>query len=66
MTNEEIGTVAGKIWHYLDANGECTIARLKKELGDNDTAILMGLGWLAKEDKLVFVKRASVLSVSLK
>jgi hypothetical protein len=30
--SEEIGTMAGAIWHTLEANGEMTLARLKKEL----------------------------------
>ena len=29
---EEIGTMAGAIWHALEANGEMTVTKLKKEL----------------------------------
>ena len=29
---EEIGTMAGAIWHMLEANGEMTLTKLKKEL----------------------------------
>ena len=37
--NEEIGTMAGVIWQTLEANGEMTLAKLKKELKADVTAV---------------------------
>ena len=66
MVKSEIGHAAGKIWHYLHDHGETSMARLKKELGLHPDLVLKGIGWLAREDKVEFVKKASVLLVKLK
>lgn len=55
--NETIGKTAGKVWEYLADNGETTIANLKKELSLKADEASMALGWLAREDKLDFVKK---------
>ena len=49
---EQIGTIAGRIWQYLSENGQATTSKLSQELGESDRTILMGIGWLAREDKL--------------
>ena len=54
---DEIGTVAGEIWHYLDKNEEASIGKLTKVLKHTDRMILLGLGWLAREGQLNVVKR---------
>ena len=51
---DQIGTTAGKIWWYLNQNGEATVNRLIRELDESERTLLMGLGWLAREDKLAF------------
>ena len=58
--NEEIGRMAGAIWKTLDANGEMTLTRLKKETAAGSTLFDWAIGWLAREDKieLTFEKRS--------
>jgi hypothetical protein len=46
---DQIGTTAGKIWFYLNENGETTISKLCRGLNETDRTILMGIGWLARE-----------------
>lgn len=63
---ESIVETAGKIWNYLHENGEVTTKKLQKELDLNDNFASMGLGWLAREDKVSFAKKGSYTKVSLR
>ena len=54
--NEEIGTMAGAIWHALDSNGEMTLARLKKDLNAKSPVFDWAIGWLAREDKILLTR----------
>ena len=48
--SEEIGTMAGAIWHALEANGEMTMAKLKKDVKATSPLFDWAIGWLARED----------------
>lgn len=61
-----VGSAAGVIWRYLHAHGDATIRRLKKETKLSDQVLLMAIGWLAREDKLVLTRAGSTLKISLK
>jgi hypothetical protein len=61
-----IGNAAGVIWRYLNEHGDATIRRLRKETKLSDQVLLMALGWLAREDKLVLTRAGSTLKISLK
>ena len=63
---ENIGSVAGVIWHYLKNNNEATVTKLTRELGENKQTVLMGVGWLAREGKLDFEKRKRGTYITLK
>ena len=62
----EIGHAAGEIWRYLNEHGQTSLARLKQGTKLSDQMVLMAVGWLAKEDKLAFVRDARTVKVSLK
>ena len=49
---DNIGIIAGEIWHYLEKNKEVSVGKLTQELKQTDRMILLGLGWLAREGKL--------------
>ena len=50
---EIIGNAAGMIWNFLDQQTEpVNLSTLKKGTELPSTPLMMGLGWLAKEDKL--------------
>lgn len=49
---ERVGLTAGTIWHYLSGNGETSVAKLIKELPEEEKIIQRSIGWLAQEDKI--------------
>ena len=49
----EIGIVAGEIWHYLDKKGEVLLSELLSSLSREKELVLMSVGWLAREGKIV-------------
>ena len=63
---ENIGNIAGDIWHYLEENSEATVTKLTRELGEAERTVLMGIGWLAREGKLDFEKRKQGTYITLK
>lgn len=63
---EAIIETAGKIWEYLNEKGEVTTRKMNKDLGLTDNFSNMGLGWLAREDKINFEKRGAYTRVRLR
>ena len=63
---EEIGAVAGAIWHALDVNGEMTMAKLKKEVQAEGLLFDWAVGWLAREDKITLTREKRTFRVCLK
>lgn len=63
--NEEIGEAAGVVWRYLDTRGETTVTKLKQDTKLSDQALLMALGWLAREGKLTLTKDKRTVSARL-
>jgi winged helix-turn-helix protein DUF2582 len=61
----QIGEAAGRIWHYLAEHGEATLPQLQRGTTLPERLLLMGVGWLAREDKLCFVQERGVLKLSL-
>jgi len=64
--NEEIGTMAGAIWHALEINGELTLSKLKKELNAGSPLFDWAIGWLAREDKIMLITEKRSTRVCLK
>lgn len=51
--SKAIGNAAGIIWDFLDQQVEpVNLSTLKNDLSTSSTLLMMGLGWLAREDKL--------------
>ena len=63
---EQIGFSAGEIYNYLSANGTTTFAKMKKELDLKGNFADLGLGWLARENKVKINKKGPAVKVSLK
>lgn len=53
-TAHDIGSAAGKVWHFLNDNGPATLAKLAKELKEPRETVLQGIGWLAREGKIEY------------
>lgn len=66
MSNEVIGEAAGKIWKYLDENGDASVSKVAKETGLGKTEVQRAIGWLAKEGKLEFEVSGRTETLSLK
>jgi hypothetical protein len=62
---ENIGEIAGKIWTYLDVNGETTLTNLKKNMDLKSEQAGLSLGWLAREGKINFNKKGTSVKISL-
>jgi predicted DNA-binding transcriptional regulator AlpA len=62
---ELVGMTAGSIWSYLDKNGPTTVAKLVRELPENEKTIQRSIGWLAQEGKITLktVDRAETISL---
>jgi hypothetical protein len=52
LLNEEIGKVAGEVWHQLSKHGPMSYAKLVKATGEPRDSVMQAIGWLAREDKL--------------
>ncbi len=64
--SEEIGTMAGAIWQALEANGEMTLTKLKKEVKAASPVFDWAIGWLAREDKIMLTMEKRTTRVCLK
>jgi len=62
---EKIGLDAGNIWKVLDAQGIKSVKELKKITKLTDKEIYAAIGWLAREEKLVFKQEENDLFISL-
>lgn len=62
---ENIGEIAGKIWDYLDLNGETSVASIKKELDLKADQAALSLGWLAREGKVEMQKKGTSVKVQI-
>jgi hypothetical protein len=66
LSSELIGETAGEIWRVLSDRGAQTLAGLKKSLDTSDDQVMLAVGWLAREEKLVFETNGRSVSVSLR
>jgi hypothetical protein len=64
--NYEIGLMAGRIWQTLSANGEMSVAALKKALSTREPTADWAIGWLAREDKVVLRKERNAVKIQLR
>jgi len=62
----EIGEAAGRIWRYLAQHEVVTLRQLRRDTSLPERLLLMGVGWLAREEKLHFVQDHRVLKLALK
>ena len=61
-----IGEAAGKVWHYLEENGEASVTKVTNETGLGKNEVQRAIGWLLKEDKLNSEINGRVETLSLK
>jgi len=61
-----IGETAGEIWRLLNQEGPMSISTIVSKVKQPQSAVYMGFGWLAREDKLVFTETKRRMSISIK
>ena len=64
--NEVIGEAAGKVWHYLEKNGDASVTKITTETGLGKNEVQRAIGWLLKEDKLNIETVGRTETLSLK
>ena len=63
--DREVGAAAGQIWQYLAEHDEAMLPQIQRGTTLSERLLLMGVGWLAREDKLCFVQERGILKLSL-
>ena len=61
-----IGETAGEIWKLLKHEGPCSVSAIVSKLKQPQKTVYMGIGWLAREDKVALTQTKQGISVSLK
>lgn len=62
----DIGSAAGELWRFLDANGPSAAESVKRKLKLSSHVFYAAVGWLAREDKILIRNEGSKLVLSLK
>jgi hypothetical protein len=62
----QIGEAAGTVWHALADNGPLTMAKLIKAVHQPRDTVMLALGWLAREGKIVIQDERHKRTVSLR
>jgi hypothetical protein len=65
MWQVKIGENAGAIWRELNAKGEQNISALKRNTKLDDKTLYLALGWLAKENKIIFSRKQRQILIGL-
>ena len=60
-----IGFMAGRIWHELDINGSMSVSALVRRIDRPRDYIMEGIGWLAREGKIMIHDEGRVRLVAL-
>jgi winged helix-turn-helix protein DUF2582 len=63
---ERVGLTAGSIWHYLSDNGATPVAKLVREITEEEKIIQRSIGWLAQEGKITLETVDRVETIALK
>jgi len=64
--SERVGLTSGSIWHYLADNGATPVAKLVRELTEEEKIIQRSIGWLAQENKITLDAVNRVETIALK
>ena len=64
--NDDVGEVAGEVWDFLNEEGKSSLSAVNKAISEPRSRVNMGIGWLAREDKLEFDAEGRGVSVELK
>ena len=63
---DKIGETAGKIWEFVKEHEEVTVLKIKTNLKLSNSLVCMGIGWLAREEKVSIKVTKKDHKISLK
>jgi predicted double-glycine peptidase len=66
FSDEQIGLVAGEIWHFLATAEGQTLASVKKSIEASPDLTTAAIGWLAREGKLDIAGSGRSVKLSLR
>ncbi len=61
---ERIAECAKRIWVLLEQTPEVNILRLSELLGERNVIAYQALGWLARDNKILYTQRGSQVFIS--
>jgi hypothetical protein len=56
INDRSIGVIAGEIWKLLSDGKRLAVSSIVSTLNEPASIVCMGIGWLAREDKIRFEK----------
>lgn len=62
---DQIGAIAGQVWHCLNKTGATSFTQLTKEVDAPRDVVMQAVGWLAREGKISIQENGRSRSVSL-
>jgi hypothetical protein len=65
-TVDQIGEVAGHIWHLLNQQGPLSLTRIVRDVDAPRDVVMQAIGWLAREEKIAIEEEARSKVVSLR
>jgi hypothetical protein len=65
-TIDQIGEVAGQVWHLLNQQGPLSLTRIVRDTDSPRDVVMQAIGWLAREEKISIEEDARSKVVSLR
>lgn len=65
MEKNRIGKNAGIVWHALNAEGKLSTYELCRKTGLTFEEVVLAIGWLARENKIILRKIENMLYSSI-
>ncbi|MGV8042280.1 MAG: winged helix-turn-helix domain-containing protein [Thermoanaerobaculaceae bacterium] len=62
----DVGELAGRVWHYLDEHGRCSLTAVEGGIEAPRGLVLMAIGWLAREGKVELLQEGRTTLVCLR
>ena len=63
---ERAGELAGIVWHTLSEQGPLSLGKLVKSVDAPRDLVVMAVGWLAREDKILIEEKSRGRMISLR
>jgi DNA-binding IscR family transcriptional regulator len=62
---QQVGEVAGEVWHCLSHQGPMSNAKLAKEIDAPRDVVMQAVGWLAREGKVMIIEGSRGRTIEL-